>query len=80
MNTELLSRYVTNFGKIMNRAQTQLTWTNQRRMGKAVRRARSMAIIPYFADWSMRQTRESKFQAFGMTMSESSDEGVASYY
>lgn len=52
MNHRLHSRFVTNIGKIMNRGQTQLTWRNQRRMGKAVRRARAMGIMPYFSDWS----------------------------
>lgn len=62
----LHSRFVTNMGKIMNRAQTGLTWKNQRRMGKAVRRARAMGIVPYFADWSSPDVKLEKEAAFGM--------------
>ncbi|RDX55496.1 hypothetical protein OH76DRAFT_1339377, partial [Lentinus brumalis] len=45
-NTSLLSRFVTNMGKIRGRSETKLTWKNQRRMGKAIRRAKMMGIIP----------------------------------
>lgn len=45
-NTVLVSRFVTRMGKIMTRAETSLTWKNQRRVGKAVRRARMMGVIP----------------------------------
>jgi len=67
MNPRLHSRFVTNIGKIMNRGMTQLTWKNQRRMGKAVRRARAMGIMPYFADWSGNtQVYMAKNKKFGM--------------
>lgn len=66
LNVRLQSKFVTNIGKIMNRAQTQLTWRNQRRMGKAVRRARAMGVIPYFADWSSTYQRTEKADKFGM--------------
>lgn len=66
LNVRLHSRFVTNMGKIMNRAQTQLTSKNQRRMGKAVRRARSMGIVPYFADWSDDFIRSAKEKRFGL--------------
>ena len=45
-NTSLLSRFVTSMGKIRGRNETKLTWKNQRRMGKAIRRAKMMGLIP----------------------------------
>ena len=60
MNVQLLSRFVTNMGKIMNRAQTQLSWKNQRRLGKAIRRSRNLGYMPYFADWSENDIRVAK--------------------
>lgn len=65
LNPELLSHFVTNMGKIMGRSQTQLTWKNQRRLGKAVRRARAMGLIPYFGDWSDKAVKEAKFRKWG---------------
>lgn len=41
-----MSRFVTSMGKIKSRSETQLTWKNQRRIGKAIRRAKMMGIIP----------------------------------
>ncbi|KAI0775914.1 hypothetical protein BD413DRAFT_525079 [Trametes elegans] len=46
LNTTLLSHFVTSMGKIRSRSETNLTWKNQRRMGKAIRRAKMMGIIP----------------------------------
>lgn len=66
MNPFLVSKFVTNMGKIMNRQQTQLTWKNQRRVGKAVRRARSLGLMPYFADWSDMETRQKKYVRSGI--------------
>jgi ribosomal protein S18 len=66
LNPTLLSHFVTNMGKIMGRAQTQLTWKNQRRLGKAVRRARSMGLMPYFGDWSSPAIKSAKSQKWGM--------------
>ena len=45
-NSSLLQRFVTPMGKIKKRSETNLTWKNQRRVGKAVRRAKMMGIIP----------------------------------
>ncbi|KAH9951696.1 hypothetical protein B0H21DRAFT_705426 [Amylocystis lapponica] len=45
-NSSLMSEFLTDMGKIKSRAQTNLTWKNQRRLGKAIRRARMMGIIP----------------------------------
>ncbi|KAI1795126.1 hypothetical protein LXA43DRAFT_993573 [Ganoderma leucocontextum] len=46
LNSSLLSRFVTSMGKIKKRSETNLTWMNQRRVGKAIRRAKMMGIIP----------------------------------
>ncbi|KAI0663313.1 hypothetical protein C8Q70DRAFT_507179 [Cubamyces menziesii] len=45
-NSTLMSRFVTTMGKIKGRNETNLTWKNQRRLGKAIRRAKMMGIIP----------------------------------
>ncbi|KAJ3488717.1 hypothetical protein NLI96_g2669 [Meripilus lineatus] len=45
-NSQLMSWYVSGMGKIKSRAETGLTWKNQRRLGKAIRRAKMMGIIP----------------------------------
>ncbi|KAF9167848.1 hypothetical protein DFQ27_009660 [Actinomortierella ambigua] len=44
-NAELLSHYITPVGRLMSREQTGLTAKNQRRLSKAVRRARAMCIL-----------------------------------
>ena len=48
-NGALLSNYITEMGKIFGRAQTGLTRKSQRSIGKAVRRARAMGILPAMA-------------------------------
>ncbi|KDE05433.1 hypothetical protein MVLG_04228 [Microbotryum lychnidis-dioicae p1A1 Lamole] len=48
MNPYLRSEYCTSMGKIKGRGKTGLQRRSQRRLGKAVRRARSMGIIPTF--------------------------------
>ena len=45
-NAAILANYVSEMGKIMNRASTGLTRKSQRAVGKAVRRARSMGLLP----------------------------------
>ncbi|KAL6309608.1 ribosomal protein S18 [Sparassis latifolia] len=45
-NSSLMSHFVTEMGRIMPRAQTKLTWKNQRKLGKAIRRAKMMGVIP----------------------------------
>jgi len=45
-NPRLLSYFVTDMGKMKSRADTKLTWRNQRRLTKAVRRAKMMGVIP----------------------------------
>ncbi|KAF9929704.1 hypothetical protein FBU30_001272 [Linnemannia zychae] len=44
-NAALLSHYITPFGRLMSKEQTGLSSKNQRRVSKAVRRARAMCII-----------------------------------
>ncbi|KAF9124555.1 hypothetical protein BGX30_000896 [Mortierella sp. GBA39] len=44
-NATLLSHYITPLGRLMSREQTGLSAKNQRRVTKAVRRARAMCII-----------------------------------
>ncbi|EJF61139.1 hypothetical protein DICSQDRAFT_60739, partial [Dichomitus squalens LYAD-421 SS1] len=46
LNSSLLSSFVTSMGKIKRRTDTNLTWRNQRRVAKAIRRAKMMGIIP----------------------------------
>lgn len=45
-NPRLLSYFVTDMGKMKSRAETKLTWRNQRRLTKAVRRAKMMGVMP----------------------------------
>lgn len=42
----LLSQFTTELGRIRTREQTGLSSKNQRRLGKAVRRARALSILP----------------------------------
>ncbi|PWN29835.1 hypothetical protein BDZ90DRAFT_230673 [Jaminaea rosea] len=48
-NPALMTQFVTEMGKIMPRSQTMLTRKSQRRVGKAVRRMRSMGLMPVLA-------------------------------
>ncbi|KAJ7590863.1 hypothetical protein C8J56DRAFT_545051 [Mycena floridula] len=50
MNPALLCDYVSALGKIHPRQQNMLTTKNQRRLGKAIRRAKMMGIIPLFSN------------------------------
>ena len=54
MNSQLLSHFVTEMGKIKSRAETNLTWKSQRRLAKAIRRARQMGIIPILSKQPLR--------------------------
>lgn len=49
MNASLMGSYVTRMGMIMNRGATGLTRRNQRLLGKAIKRARNMGVIPTFS-------------------------------
>ncbi|KAF9268126.1 ribosomal protein S18 [Marasmius fiardii PR-910] len=46
LNPFILNQYVSEMGKIQGRNITQLTMKNQRRLGKAIRRAKMMGVIP----------------------------------
>jgi len=46
MNPRLLSYFVSDMGKIKSRADNKLTWRNQRRLTKAIRRAKMIGIMP----------------------------------
>jgi len=43
---------VNQMGRIKTRAETGLTWKNQRKVGKLVRRARAMGLISQWTDRS----------------------------
>ncbi|KAG2154937.1 uncharacterized protein EDB93DRAFT_124761 [Suillus bovinus] len=45
-NDVLMSTFVTEMGKIKHRAETGLTTKTQRKLGKAIRRAKMMGVIP----------------------------------
>ena len=49
-NPNLLTPFMTITGRIQPRKDTGLSRRNQRRLGKAIRRAQSMGIIPYFSN------------------------------
>ncbi|KIM90948.1 hypothetical protein PILCRDRAFT_811450 [Piloderma croceum F 1598] len=46
LNSTLLSQYVTSMGRIEKRAVTRLTSKSQRKISKAIKRAKMMGIIP----------------------------------
>lgn len=59
MNSLILSAYVSDMGKIKSRAESQLTWKSQRRMGKAIRRAKNMGIIPLLSRRPLKGVQDS---------------------
>ncbi|KAI0347179.1 hypothetical protein BDW22DRAFT_502757 [Trametopsis cervina] len=62
-NSMLMSYYTTDMGKIRPRATTGLTWRSQRRLGKAIRRARMMGIIPQLSKGSIVRTMSNAYKA-----------------
>ena len=48
-NSIVLSEYLSEMGQIQGRAQTRLTAKNQRLLGKTIRRAKMMGIIPHLS-------------------------------
>ena len=48
-NPLVLSEYLSEMGKVQGRAQTYLTAKNQRLLGKTIRRAKMMGIIPHLS-------------------------------
>jgi small subunit ribosomal protein S18 len=50
MNPGMSRAFVNQMGRIKSRAETGLTWKNQRKVGKLVRRARAMGLISRWTD------------------------------
>jgi small subunit ribosomal protein S18 len=46
-NTELLAKYITKFGKIVPRYYSNVSLKNQKKLAKAIKRARMMALLPF---------------------------------
>lgn len=57
LNSKLMSDHVTELGKIPSRAETNLTWRSQRKLGKAIRRAKMLGIIPLHSRRILRYDR-----------------------
>lgn len=55
MNPNIVHHYMNAIGKIQGRAETGLTWKNQRLVGKMVRRARAMGVVSKWAKVSRGQ-------------------------
>lgn len=49
-NVKLLKAFLTKYGKIRPRRKTRITVQKQRRIAKAIRKARAMGIIPFTCD------------------------------
>ncbi|KAF9226609.1 hypothetical protein BS17DRAFT_697567, partial [Gyrodon lividus] len=49
-NPTLLAAFLTDMGKIRPRTQTRLSTKTQRRIGKAIRRAKMMGVIPLLSN------------------------------
>lgn len=46
-NVELLSKYITKFGKIVPRYYSHVCLKNQKKLAKEIKRARMMALLPF---------------------------------
>ncbi len=46
-NVELLKKYITKFGKIVPRYYSGVCLKNQKKLSKAIKRARIMALLPF---------------------------------
>ncbi|MDD3646855.1 MAG: 30S ribosomal protein S18 [Candidatus Gracilibacteria bacterium] len=46
-NIELLSKYITKFGKIVPRYYSGVSLKNQKKLATAIKRARMMALLPF---------------------------------
>lgn len=49
-NVQLLKRYTSDTGKILPRRITMVTAKQQRQLAKAIKTARTMALLPYTSD------------------------------
>lgn len=47
LEADLLSRYISERGRIFPRSRTELSATEQRRLTRAIKRARFLALLPY---------------------------------
>lgn len=52
-NLSLLRRYSTPGGKIMNRVQSRLGAKDQRKVARAIKRARHLGLIPHLGQWKL---------------------------
>ncbi|KAF5333260.1 hypothetical protein D9611_002189 [Ephemerocybe angulata] len=57
-NASILSGYVTEMGQIRPRTSTELTVKSQRKLGKAIRRARMMGVIPLLSKFPSQEERK----------------------
>ncbi|MFA5917295.1 MAG: 30S ribosomal protein S18 [Candidatus Gracilibacteria bacterium] len=46
-NVDLLSKYITKFGKIVPRYYSKVSLKNQKKLANAIKRARMMALLPF---------------------------------
>ncbi len=46
-NVDLLKKYITKFGKITPRYYTGVCLKNQKKLAKAIKKARIMALLPF---------------------------------
>lgn len=46
-NVELLKKYITKFGKIVPKYYSGVCLKNQKKLAKAIKRARMMALLPF---------------------------------
>lgn len=46
-DVKMLQRYVNQYGQIESRRKTGLTEMQQRRLGRAIKRARHLALLPF---------------------------------
>ncbi len=51
-NTDLLSRFLTDRGKIKARRKTGANGKQQRRLSREIKRARHLALLPYTAEYT----------------------------
>jgi len=49
-NIKLLKAFLTKYGKIRSRRKTRITVQKQRKVAKAIRKARAFGIIPFVCD------------------------------
>ncbi|KAG7096785.1 hypothetical protein E1B28_004195 [Marasmius oreades] len=62
LNPFVLNNYVSDMGKIYGRNVTNLTMKNQRRLGKAIRRAKMMGVIPVLSKRNILQNGVSNYR------------------